>query len=37
MFIGYVGSSIFAIYIRDLIHVLLEPLNDSMMWPPLFD
>ena len=37
MFIGYVESLIFTIYIHDLIHELLEPLNDSMMRPPLFD
>ena len=35
MILRYVESSILTIYIQDLLHELLEPLNDSMMWPPL--
>ena len=35
MFLGYVESSILAIYIHDLLRELLESLNDSMMWPSL--
>ena len=35
MILGYVESSILAIYIHNLLHELLHYLNDLMMWPPL--
>ena len=35
MILGYVESSILAIYIHDLLHELLESLNDSIMFPSL--
>ena len=35
MILKYVGSSILAIYIHDLLHELRDSRNDSMMWPPM--